>query len=96
MGGKNETTISGLRLHVSKGDVHIHDDSKKLKFKISCENFKLEVKEAFNSLESDDGIYEIIGKKDSLCIMRSGRTISMFVKDGNGIKQKLQSFLKDC
>ena len=95
MGGKNETTISGLRLHVSNSNVHIHDDSKKLKFEMSSRNFKQEVEEAFSSLTSN-GIYEIQGKKDSLCILRSGRVISMFLKDANGIKQKLQSFLKDC
>jgi len=95
MGGKNETKISGLRMHVSNGDVHIHDDAKNLKFETPCRTFKTEVGEAFETLKSD-GIYEIAGKKDSLCIMRSGRTISMFVKDGNGIKQKLQAFLREC
>lgn len=96
MGGKNEDKISGLRLHISGGNVHIHDDSKKLKFKADSDYFKKEVELAFKTFKKSDGIVEIDGDEDSLCIMKSGQVISMFVKDSTGIKQKLQSFLKNC
>ena len=96
MGGMNEEKISGLRLHMNNGNIHIHDDLKNLKFEMQLSEFKNEIDDAFEELKKSDGIYKIDGKKDSLCLMKSNNMISMFVKDKSGIKQKLQSFLRKC
>ena len=39
MGGINETTVSGVRMHISGDDVHVHDG--KSKFQTSTSAFKL-------------------------------------------------------
>jgi hypothetical protein len=97
MGGSKEERVSGLRWHLSNGEAHMHDDAKGLKFKMESTAFKKEAEDALDMLKKSDGIVEIPGDgKDSLCIMRSGRTISVFVKDSVSIKQKFQSFLRNC
>lgn len=98
MGGKNETKISGLRMHISDNDVHIHDDSKSLKFKTSTDNFKVDVNSAFEDLKKGEGVVKVTADKgDDLYIMRTGRNFKMFLIDKNSsIKQELQSFLKEC
>ena len=99
MGGSKGETISGLRLHISGGDVHVHDDSKNLKFNVESNEFRVECETGLDYLNElkDDGLYEITGVgRNTFCLLKSGKIISMFVKDGNGIKQKLQRFLKNC
>lgn len=97
MGGTSEQKVSGLRWHLSNGEAHVHDDAKGLKFKMDRGEFKKEAKDAIATLRKSDGIIEIPGDgKDSLCIMKSGRALSVFVKDSVSIKQKFESFLKDC
>lgn len=97
MGGTNEETIGGLRAHIKNSNVHIHDDSKNLKFEMGSSEFRNEIEDALKTLKKSEGIIEIPGDgKNNLCIMRSGRNFSMFLKDNASIKQKLQSFLKDC
>ena len=97
MGGTNEETIGSLRAHIKNSIVHIHDDSKSLKFEMDSGEFRSEVEDALKTLKKSEGIVEIPGNgKNNLCIMRSGRNFSMFLKDNASIKQKLQSFLKGC
>ncbi len=95
MGGRHQETINGLRIHESKGEVHLHDDSKGLKFYMDSDLFKEEAEGALKQLGKTDGIVEIDGEsKNSLCIMKSGRVLSLFIKDSSSIKTKLQSFLR--
>jgi hypothetical protein len=97
MGGTNEDTISGLRIHESDGDIHIHDDSKDLKFKLDLEDFKKEVNASFEALKKKDGLCEIFGNNsDTLCFIRRKGKFSMFILDNNSIKQKILNYLKDC
>lgn len=97
MGGTKEEKISGIRWHLSNGEAHIHDDTKNLKFRMESTAFRKEAENAVKVLKKSDGIVEIEGDgKDSLCIMKSGRTFSIFVKDSVSIKQKFQSFLRSC
>lgn len=97
MGGTCEKKVSGIRWHLSNGEAHIHDDAKDLKFSMESAAFRKEAEDALDTLKKSDGIAEIPGDgKNSLCIMRSGRIISIFVKDNVSIKQKFQSFLRDC
>jgi len=97
MGGTNEKTFAGLRAHKKHSIVHLHDDARSLKFEMESSKFRSEVEDTLKTLEKSEGIVEIPGDgKNSLCIMRNGRTITAFLKDNVSIKQKLQSFLKDC
>ena len=95
MGGTNEETISGLRVHLKNGDVHLHDDDKNLKFKMESSEFKEEIEDAFK--EKNDGVVVIPGDgKNSLCILKTGRTLNVFLKDNTSIKPKLKAFISNC
>lgn len=97
MGGTSEDTISGLRIHVSGSDIHIHDDSKSLKFEMDLDIFKKEVDASFEALKKYDGLCEIPrDNSDTLCFIRRKGKFSMFILDSNSIKQKILSYLKDC
>ena len=97
MGGSNETKLSGLRMHISGGETHVHDDARGFKFQMDSFLFKKEVKSAFEALEKSDGIVEIEGKgKENLCIMRSDSIFDVFVKNNTSIKTELQKFIRNC
>lgn len=98
MGGKSETKISSLRMHISNNNVHVHDDSKNLKFETSTDNFKEDVNSAFEDLKKGEGVVKIVGHKgDDMYIMRDGRNFKIFLMGKNSsIKQELQSFLRNC
>ena len=94
MGGSNETDFCGLRLHENSGNVHIHDDGKKLKFETPVEEFKEDIEDAFESLNDKEGIVRITGMKHDLYVMKQGRNISVFLMNNSSIKRKLQDFIK--
>jgi len=97
MGGRNEETICGLRMHINGSEVHIHDDGKSMKFVTDCENFKEKMKEGFEALKKADGIFPIDG--DGACnfyLLKIGRNLTCFVMDSNSSKQKLETFTRSC
>ena len=99
MGGKNETTISGLRMHIDNScKVHVHDDSKKLKYERTNGNFKAEVEDAFKVLEDGDGVIKIDGDTNtSIFLVKNNKSFDMFLKeDKNNVKKDLTDFLKGC
>ena len=94
MGGRNETRVDGLRCHESDGMVHVHDDSKSMKFQQKIDEFKESIKEAFDQLDKKEGIYKIIGKTSTqLCICRDGKTYEAFLLGGKSAKKDLKSFV---
>ena len=97
MGGSNGDTISGLRFHVSGGEVHVHDDSKSIKFTARPNDFKEQVSDALELLDDEDGMVKIEGKtKESLCIIKDGGTLDVCILSKRGIKQKLEKCIKAC
>jgi len=96
MGGTNETIIDGLRLHIENNCVHIHDDSKKLKFEMHKSDFKTEIEDAIRSLDVTDGVVKLTGVKDDLCIVVDGSSLSMYLTSKKDVKNELQSFIKGC
>jgi hypothetical protein len=97
MGGQNEVTISGLRMHVSNCKVHIHDDSKKLKYERTNGNFKAEVENAIKQLENQNGIVKIDGDTNrSLCLIKDDKFFNMFLEENINVKKDLLNFIKDC
>jgi len=97
MGGTNENLINGLRLHVNKGDVHIHDDGSKKKFERDVTEFKEEVETALEQLDNKDGVYKITAEcGNDLCLMKDGRTFSMFLLDDKSVKTRLKEFIRGC
>ncbi len=98
MGGTNSDTVCGMRFHIEGGsDVHIHDDSRKIKFICSRGTFKEELDEALDLLEEEDGMVKIDGRtKESFCVVRKDGVINAFIFDKRGIKQKLEKFVKTC
>jgi len=97
MGGSYEEKISGYRIHINNGDVHLHDDDSNFKFEMDSKEFKNDIKDALNQFKSNEGLIEIEGRgKNSLCLIKKGRSLSMFLRDSSSVKSKLQSFLKKC
>jgi len=94
MGGMNEQTFTGLRLHIKDGDIHIHDDTKKLKFSSDLEEFKIEIKRTFRALEKKDGLVEIPGTGDTLCVVKRRDIFSLIILNRKSIKEKLSTYLK--
>lgn len=95
MGGTNSETISGLRFHVNNGDVHIHDDVKKLKFVSDSTEFKTDLNSTFEDLKNTEGIVRIQGKsKTDFCVVKENKKFFCFLIDDTSIKSKLQSFLR--
>ena len=97
MGGSNESKIDGLRFHLNNGEVHVHDDNNKLKFVSALNNFKDEVKTAFEELTNIDGTYEIKGKtKVSLYIFKNKKMTHIFVANGKSVRKEIEIFARDC
>ncbi len=97
MGGSYEEKFSGLRMHLSDNEVHVHDDSKSLKFRANPGQFKEDVQDAFSTLKKQEGIVMIEGKtRNELCIMKNQTTYSMFLMEKVSIKSQLESFIKKC
>lgn len=98
MGGSNETRIEGLRLHVSEGNVHVHDDAKSLKFIEKKDMFKKEVNAALKDLEKskNGGMVKIEGAIGALYISKENKNYSMFLVGSTSIKTQLTAFLKGC
>jgi len=95
MGGNNETKISGLRFHENSGMVHIHDDSKSLKFSSKVGDFKTQVKSAFESLKDNEGIVKIEGSSsDTLCLCKMGRSVNAFLLGSKSVKTDIESFAR--
>ena len=68
MGGTNETTIAGLRIHHNNGEVHVHDDRKNKKFSMSERSFSGEVSNALKQLKEKDSVAIIEGNGDDLVL----------------------------
>jgi len=95
VGGKNETVICGLRFHENNGNVHIHDDAKKLKFEAPADEWKEDIKSAFVSLKDKEGVVKIMGTRNDLYVMKQGKSITVFLMDNSSIEKKLQEFIRD-
>jgi hypothetical protein len=97
MGGTNETKIDGLRFHINRGEVHIHDDSASRKFTCKAASFRTSLQDAFDALKKQDGLVKVEGKDDTdLCLVRDGSDFSLFLTSGGSIKRKLQDFIRNC
>ena len=84
MESRNETDIKGLLLKVSEVKkvpveaVKIYDRARNLSFEADPEEFKDDVRKAFKSLLSNDGVYIIKGKdKADLMILKENGKYSM-------------------
>ena len=94
MGGTNEKTIAGLRTHENSGEVHIHDDTRSLKFKMASDKFKSEMEEALKDFEKNDGILEVPGDTAvSLCLVKKAKNFTMFLLSDGDITKDLKSFV---
>jgi len=68
MGGTNETTIAGLRIHHNSGEVHIHDDRKNKKFSMNEKSFSGEISNALKQLKEKDSVAIIEGNGNDLVL----------------------------
>ena len=98
MGGTNEKTIAGMRMHVNSGSVHIHDDRTSLKFAMGSEAFKSEIE---NVLDDDprapDGVTVIKADEGSdLCVGQHNGKVFAFLLGKTNVKSDLLSFIKGC
>jgi hypothetical protein len=95
MGGKHETRISGLRMHISE-TVHIHDDARTLKFEAATQDFKEDIEEGLEELVDDDGVYTIQGFTPfpKLYLIKEGRNLSMVLGEKGSVRKELKRFTK--
>jgi hypothetical protein len=96
MGGTSETTIGKLRYHVNNGNVHVHDDSKSLKFECKSESFKSQVNDALKLLK-EDGVVKINGLNNDIILIKDGTKFDICLSsatDIKSVKSELESFLK--
>jgi hypothetical protein len=97
---KTNNTIAGLRFQkYDSGEVHVHDDSKNIKFVSSTAEFKKDVKQALKDLLASghygpqDGAVVIEGtSKERLVLIRDGKNLSASVISDQNIISELQSF----
>lgn len=101
MGGTNERTVVGHRMHVSGTEVHIHDDSKYLKFRMPSKDFKKAVEDTMKDLTTSPGIIQIVGASGSatLCLGSSdakNKDLFMFLMGSNqSVNRELTDFVKN-
>jgi hypothetical protein len=93
MGGTNETTIAGLRIHRNNGEVHIHDDSKSKKFCMGEKYFSNEVSEALKGLKQKDSVVSIGGRGADLILGKSGQGYFMALV-GNTTVSEINDLIK--
>lgn len=81
-------------MHISGNDIHVHDDSRKLKFTQDKASFKKDLEEALKDLEVTDGVVLITGTSgQNLCIgARNGKTFAVLVDDTD-LRADLKSFI---
>ena len=92
MGGTDEKNICGLRVHKNNGEIHLHDDAKKLKFYNDQASFKTQMTEALTLLKKEDGLIKIKGKsKEDLFVIKDGNFFFLVIR-GNGAVSKELSF----
>lgn len=98
MGGLNETMIEGLRLHINNSDVHIHDDTKSLKFIAKKDIFKKDVEAAIKDLNKtkNDGLVKIEGSSGKVYILKENQRFSLFMATSTSIRTQLEKFIKEC
>lgn len=97
MGGKNEIKLCGLRFHLNEtiGKVHIHDDSRNIKFLLNKDTFNKEVSEAFNLLNGKNGITKIEGDTSiNFYILCEDKKYTVFISDKSSVKKELIDFTK--
>lgn len=96
MGGTNEMTLLGLRMHISNGDVHVHDDKNSLKFTMKKDSFKSEIEDAFSYLEKNEGVISLEGINNvNLCIGKRDNKHFVFIMNGkDSVKKELETFIK--
>ena len=68
---KTSNSISGLRFQkYDSGEVHVHDDSKNIKFVSSTAEFKKDVKQAIKNLLQDGAVIIEGTSKERLVLIR--------------------------
>jgi len=96
MGGTNESTINGLRMHVKDGNVHVHDDKASLKWSYDAAEFKKVATKALKGLSGADGVATFCDRAGtSLCVgndPEGNMFISLF-KSGDKL-DGFKSFIK--
>ena len=94
MGGTNETTINGLRMHVSNGQTHIHDDKASLKAFMDTKDFKKEMKDALERLEDGDGVVDIVGRGATILVTKYNGNISMSLVNTRSQQTDIKNFIE--
>ena len=95
MGGEAEFKESDLRIHKNNGEVHVHDDKTKTKFKMETDEFKEKyaklredtVKSKMGVLMDEDGI--------ELHAHLKGNTVKFMVRDPIVGFEKFDEFIAE-
>lgn len=94
MGVINEEIIAGLRVHIKDNEIHIHNDLNDLKFIMDIEDFKKEIDASFEALKKGDGLCDITGTDNDLCVIKRKGKFSIFLLDKINVKKKIIDYLR--
>lgn len=90
---KTSNNIAGLRFQkYDSGEVHVHDDSKGIKFVSSTAGFKKDIKQAIKDLLQDGAVVIEGTTKERLVLIRNNKNFSASVINNQNIISELHSF----
>jgi Ni,Fe-hydrogenase maturation factor len=91
---KSNVTVSGLRFQkYDSGEIHIHDDSKKIKFISKASDFKNDVRDALKYLKNDGAVAVHGTSKEKLILIKEGKNFSAVVAEDQNISSELNKFV---
>jgi hypothetical protein len=90
---KTNNNIAGLRFQkYDSGEIHVHDDTKNIKFISSTTEFKKDIKQAIKNLLQDGAVIVEGTSKEQLVLIRNGKNFSATIIDNQNIISELHSF----
>jgi len=92
--GKTTDLISGLRFQKNdNGEVHIHDDARKLKFEMKDSDFKAKVEDALTQFKDNEGAIKIDGCGADLVLLKESGNINFMLINNTNNESVLTKFL---
>jgi hypothetical protein len=93
--GKDQTSISGLRFQKNdNGEVHIHDDQRKLKLEMKGSDFKAAAEDALKQFKNNEGAIKIDGCGADLVLLKENDNINFMLVNNTNNENELTTFLR--
>lgn len=91
---KDQTAISGLRFQKNdNGEIHIHDDQRKLKFEMKASDFKVKIEDALTQFKDNEGAIKVDGCGADLVLLKENNNINFMLVNNTNNESELTKFL---